>query len=105
MLLSGGDPLLLPPKVLEDILRRLRAIEHVEIIRIGSRVPVFMPQRITPELVEMLRQFHPLWMNIHFNHAAELTPEVATPWRAWPTPASRSAARRCCWPASTTRSR
>ena len=78
MLLSGGDPLVLPPKVLEDILRRLRAIEHVEIIRIGSRVPVFLPQRITPELVEMLRQFHPLWMNIHFNHAKELTPEVAT---------------------------
>ena len=78
VLLSGGDPLLLPPKVLEDILRRLRAIEHVEIIRIGSRVPVFMPQRITPELVELLRQFHPLWLNIHFNHAAELTPEVAT---------------------------
>jgi len=77
VLLSGGDPLLLPPKVLEDILRRLRAIEHVEIIRIGSRVPTFMPQRITPELVEMLRRFHPLWMNIHFNHAKELTPEVA----------------------------
>ncbi len=78
VLLSGGDPLLLPPKVLEDILRRLRAIEHVEIIRIGSRVPVFMPQRITPELTEMLRSFHPLWMNIHFNHAKELTAEVAT---------------------------
>ena len=77
VLLSGGDPLLLPPKVLEDILRRLRAIEHVEIIRIGSRVPVFMPQRITPELMALLRQFHPLWMNIHFNHAKELTPEVA----------------------------
>ncbi len=77
VLLSGGDPLLLPLKVLEDILRRLRAIEHVEIIRIGSRVPTFMPQRITSELVEMLRQFHPLWMNLHFNHAAELTPEVA----------------------------
>ena len=77
VLLSGGDPLILPPKVLEDILRRLRAIEHVEIIRIGSRVPVFMPQRITPELVDMLRQFHPLWMNLHFNHAKELTPEVA----------------------------
>jgi lysine 2,3-aminomutase len=77
VLLSGGDPLLLPPKVLEDVLRRLRAIEHVEIIRIGSRVPVFMPQRITPELVEMLRQYHPLWLNIHFNHARELTPEVA----------------------------
>jgi len=77
VLLSGGDPLVLQPKVLEDILRRLQAIEHVEIIRIGSRVPVFLPQRITPELVAMLRQFHPLWMNIHFNHAKELTPEVA----------------------------
>ena len=77
VLLSGGDPLVLPPKVLEDILSRLRAIEHVEIIRIGSRVPVFMPQRITPELVAMLRQHHPLWMNLHFNHAKELTPEVA----------------------------
>lgn len=77
VLLSGGDPLVLPPKVLEDILRRLRAIEHVEIIRIGSRVPVFMPQRITPELVAMLRQYHPLWMSLHFNHAKELTPEVA----------------------------
>ena len=77
VLLSGGDPLVLPPKILEDLLRRLRAIPHVEIIRIGSRVPVFLPQRITPELVAMLRQFHPLWMNIHFNHAAELTPEAS----------------------------
>ena len=77
VLLSGGDPLILPPKILEDLLSRLRAIPHVEIIRIGSRVPVFLPQRITPELVAMLRQFHPLWMNIHFNHAAELTPEAS----------------------------
>ena len=77
VLLSGGDPLILPQRILEDLLRRLRAIPHVEIIRIGSRVPVFMPQRITPELVAMLRQFHPLWMNLHFNHAKELTPEVA----------------------------
>jgi lysine 2,3-aminomutase len=76
VLISGGDPLTLAPRVLEDLLRRLRAIPHVEIIRIGSRVPVFMPQRITPELVEMLRQFHPLWMNIHFNHPKEITPEV-----------------------------
>ncbi len=76
VLLSGGDPLILPLRILEDLLRRLRAIEHVEIIRIGSRVPVFMPQRITAELVDMLRQFHPLWMNIHFNHAEEFTPEV-----------------------------
>lgn len=77
VLLSGGDPLILPPRILEDLLRRLRAIEHVEIIRIGSRVPVFLPQRITPELVEILRRYHPLWMNIHFNHARELTPETA----------------------------
>jgi len=77
VLLSGGDPLVLPPRILEDLLCRLRAIEHVEIIRIGSRVPVFLPQRITPELAEMLRRYHPLWMNLHFNHAKELTPEVA----------------------------
>jgi lysine 2,3-aminomutase len=77
VLLSGGDPLTLPPKVLEDLLRRLREIPHIEIIRIGSRVPVFMPQRITPELVNMLRQFHPLWMNIHINHSKEITPELA----------------------------
>jgi lysine 2,3-aminomutase len=77
VLLSGGDPLVLPPKLLENLLSRLRAIEHVEIIRIGSRVPVFLPQRITAELVNMLRPFHPLWMNLHFNHARELTPEVS----------------------------
>ncbi len=78
VLLSGGDPLVLPPRILEDLLRRLRAIPHVEIVRIGSRVPVFLPQRITPELVDMLRRFHPLWMNIHFNHPKEITPEVET---------------------------
>ncbi len=77
VLLSGGDPLILPQKLLEHILSRLRAIEHLEIIRIGSRVPVFMPQRIDEALVTMLRQFHPLWMNIHFNHAQEITPEVS----------------------------
>ncbi len=77
VLLSGGDPLTLPPKVLEDLLQRLRDIPHIEIIRIGSRVPVFMPQRITPELVNMLRKFHPLWMNIHINHSREITPELA----------------------------
>jgi lysine 2,3-aminomutase len=76
VLLSGGDPLILPPRILEDLLRRLRAIPHVEIIRIGSRVPVFLPQRITQELVDMLKQFHPLWMNVHVNHAKEITPEV-----------------------------
>jgi lysine 2,3-aminomutase len=77
VLLSGGDPLVLPQRILEDLLRRLRAIPHVEIVRIGSRIPVFLPQRITPDLVTMLRQFHPLWMSIHFNHAKEITPEVA----------------------------
>ncbi len=78
VLLSGGDPLTIPQHVLEDLLTRLRAIPHVEIIRIGTRVPVFLPQRITPELVEMLRRFHPLWMNVHFNHPREITPEVST---------------------------
>jgi lysine 2,3-aminomutase len=78
VLLSGGDPLTIPARILEDLLRKLRAIPHVEIVRIGTRVPVFLPQRITPELVAMLRQFHPLWMNVHFNHPAEMTPEVST---------------------------
>jgi lysine 2,3-aminomutase len=77
VLLSGGDPLILPQKVLEDLLRRLREIPHIEIIRIGTRVPVFLPQRITDEFVAMLRQFHPLWMNIHVNHPKEITPELA----------------------------
>ncbi len=76
VLLSGGDPLVLNPRVLEGLLRRLRAIPHVEVIRIGTRVPVFLPMRIDQELTAMLRQFHPLWMNIHFNHPKEITPEV-----------------------------
>jgi len=76
VLLSGGDPLTLPVKLLEQLLARLRAIPHVEIIRIGSRVPVFLPQRINEELVGMLKRYHPLWMNIHFNHPKELSPEV-----------------------------
>jgi lysine 2,3-aminomutase len=78
VLLSGGDPLILPQRVLERLLKRLRAIPHVEIIRIGTRVPVFLPQRVTDDLVSMLRQYHPLWMNIHFNHPKEITPEVET---------------------------
>jgi lysine 2,3-aminomutase len=76
VLLSGGDPLVLSPKVLGSLLSRLRAIPHVEVIRIGTRVPVFLPMRIDQELTAMLRQFHPLWMNIHFNHPKEITPEV-----------------------------
>jgi lysine 2,3-aminomutase len=76
VLISGGDPLTLPQSVLEEILQRLRAIEHVEVIRIGSRVPIFLPQRVTPELVQMLGKYHPLWMNVHVNHPKEITPEV-----------------------------
>jgi len=77
VLLSGGDPLVLAPKILEEILSRLREIPHIEIIRIGSRVPVFLPMRITQELVDMLQKYHPLWMNIHVNHPNEITQELA----------------------------
>lgn len=75
VLLSGGDALLLPTHVLGNLLARLRAIPHVEVIRIGTRAPIFLPQRITDELVSMLRQYHPLWMNVHINHPKELTPD------------------------------
>lgn len=77
VLLSGGDPLTLAPKLLEELLTRLREIPHVEIIRIGSRVPVFMPMRVTAELTDMLQRFHPLWMNIHVNHPNEISAELA----------------------------
>jgi lysine 2,3-aminomutase len=73
ILLSGGDPLVLDDGPLEEILKRLREIEHVEIIRIGSRTPVVLPYRITDELVAMLRKFHPLYLNTHFNHPSEIT--------------------------------
>ena len=76
VILSGGDPLLLSDERLEWILKELRAIPHVEIIRIGSRVPVVLPQRITGALVRLLRRFHPLYLNTHFNHPDEIT-EVA----------------------------
>jgi lysine 2,3-aminomutase len=76
VLLSGGDPLVLAPKLFEEIIRRLREIPHIEIIRIGSRVPVFLPMRITDELCDMLQKYHPLWMNIHVNHSNEITPEL-----------------------------
>jgi len=77
VLLSGGDPLVLAPKILEELLTRLREIPHIEIVRIGSRVPVFMPMRITQELCDMLARFHPLWLNIHVNHPNEITKELA----------------------------
>lgn len=75
VLVSGGDPLTVSDDHLEYVLKNLRAIPHVEVIRIGTRVPAVMPQRITPELVAMLRKYHPLWMNVHFNHPKEITPE------------------------------
>ena len=77
VLLSGGDPMVLAPKLLEMILGRLRAIPHVEIIRLGSRVPVFLPMRVTDEFCEMISKYHPLWINIHVNHPKEITPELA----------------------------
>ena len=77
VLLSGGDPLTLPEKVLEGLLVRLSEIPHLEVLRIGSRVPIFLPQRITDDLCEMLRQFHPLWLNVHVNHPKEITPELS----------------------------
>jgi lysine 2,3-aminomutase len=76
VLLSGGDPLLLSDEKLENLLSRLRAIPHVEFLRIGTRIPIFLPQRITPELCAMLKQFHPLFMSVHTNHPRELTTEV-----------------------------
>jgi lysine 2,3-aminomutase len=76
VLLSGGDPLVLAPKILEEILSRLREIPHIEIVRIGTRVPVFMPMRITSELTDMLQKYHPLWMNIHVNHPNEISAEL-----------------------------
>ena len=75
VLISGGDPLVLSDAQLESIIARVRAIDHVEIIRIGSRMPVVCPQRITPELVAMLAKYHPLYLNTHFNHPQEFTPE------------------------------
>ena len=75
VLLSGGDPLLLSDNRLEKILTRLRNIPHIEFIRIGSRIPIFLPQRITPELCSMLSKYHPLWMSVHANHPRELTIE------------------------------
>jgi lysine 2,3-aminomutase len=77
VLLSGGDPLVLAPRILEEILARLREIPHIEIVRIGSRVPVFLPMRVTDELCNMLQKYHPLWLNIHVNHSNEISAELA----------------------------
>jgi len=76
VILSGGDPLLVPDKELDRILGELRSIPHLEIIRIGTRVPGTLPQRVTPELCDILKKYHPLYFNMHFNHPDEITPEV-----------------------------
>ena len=78
VLLSGGDPLLFSNSKLESILKRLRSIKHIEFVRIGTRIPIFLPQRITPELCSMLKKYHPLWISVHSNHPRELTTEVAS---------------------------
>ena len=77
VIISGGDPLTLPMDVLEGIIRTVRGVKSVEVIRLGTRTPVVVPQRITAELVGMLRKYHPLWVNTHFNHPVELTSEAA----------------------------
>jgi len=75
VLLSGGDPLMLSDQRLETIIKAIRAIPHVSIIRIGTRVPCTLPERVTPQLAAMLKKYHPLYINTHFNHPAEITPQ------------------------------
>ncbi len=77
VLISGGDPLTLTDEVLEHLISSLRAIPHVEMIRLGTKVPAVLPQRVTPALTRVLRKYHPFWLSIHFTHPDELTPEVA----------------------------
>jgi lysine 2,3-aminomutase len=77
VIISGGDPLMLNDGVLENLLASLRAIPHIEILRIGSRVPVVLPMRVTKELCRMFKRFRPLWFNTQFNHPREITPEAA----------------------------
>ena len=76
VLITGGDPLMRSDEFIDDLLGRLRGIEHIEIVRIGSRTPCTMPQRITPELCAILAKYHPLWFNTQFNHPNEITPEA-----------------------------
>ena len=75
VLISGGDPLTMPDEKLDWLLKRLRRIPHVEIVRIGTKAPAVLPQRITPALVRILKRYHPLWVSIHFTHPDELTSE------------------------------
>ena len=74
VIMSGGDPLLLSDRRIDEICKRLRAIPHLEVLRIGSRIPCHLPERVTPELCAILKRYHPLYINTHFNHPDELTP-------------------------------
>jgi lysine 2,3-aminomutase len=78
VIMSGGDPLLLSDRRIEEICKRLRSIKHLEVLRIGSRIPCHLPERITPELCGILKKYHPLYINTHFNHPDELTPAAVT---------------------------
>jgi lysine 2,3-aminomutase len=73
VLISGGDPLILEDEALESLVQKIRAISHVEFLRIGTRIPVTLPQRVTEKLTDMLKQYSPIWMSIHFNHPKEIT--------------------------------
>src|ERR1700719_4896504 len=86
VLLSGGDALIFSDDKIDKLLSRLRAIKHIEFLRIGTRVPIFLPQRITPELCAILAKHHPLWMSVHVNHPRELTIEVKGAPESLPTP-------------------
>ena len=77
VLVSGGDPLTIGDRKLEQLIARLRSIPHIEIVRFNTRVPVFLPQRITTALTDMLRQFHPIYIGVHVNHPKEITPQMA----------------------------
>ena len=76
VLISGGDGLFLSDEMLDYVLNRFRSVKSVEIIRFGSRIPIFLPQRVTDQMVATIRKYHPIWINIHINHPKELTPEV-----------------------------
>jgi len=76
VLISGGDPLVMKTEKLEHIIKSLREIPHVDIIRIGTRVPVVLPMRIQSELTDMLKKYQPIWINTHFSHPREITPEA-----------------------------
>src|SRR5438128_7764871 len=76
VLLSGGDPLTIGDDKLDWLLGRLRAIKHIEFLRIGTKIPMVLPQRITKNLIAIVKKHHPLWMSLHFTHTSELTDEV-----------------------------